>query len=336
MLLFESLSSFVLSFIFIYFIMINAQTLGLLDIPNDRSSHKTPVPKGAGFGFTLAALLTFAFVDWNLFVENILTLGAIVLILLIGLIDDIRDCRPRVKLIALLFAVSMIYIDDCSINTLGTYFGVDIALPWILVFPFTYFAVAGFTNALNLIDGIDGLAAGVALVILFTLFLIGLKYSDDFIMLLAGSFSFALIAFLFFNWNPAKIFMGDSGSLTLGFVIAILSIKALEYINPTLILYIAALPIIDTMNVMLRRRQRHVSFFKADKIHMHHILLKQKRDVKFTALMLIMMQFVFSMIGYRSIGQDDAWNVFLFMVLFVIFFNLLDPRMRRREKTANK
>lgn len=328
----EFLFAFALSALFIALIIRFSPKLRLVDIPNDRSSHKRPIPKGAGIGFTLAALTTAALTNIELLQTYPLTFAAIVLVLAAGILDDIKNCRPRMKFFVLLFAVIMLYYDHLAIHWLGDFMGVHVSLHWLLVLPFTYFAVAGFTNALNLIDGIDGLAGGVSLVILSTLLIIGITYSDPFITTLAGSFVAALAAFMLFNWNPARVFMGDSGSITLGFVIALLSIKALDYMNPTVILFIAALPILDTMNVMRRRRQRKQSMFKADKNHLHHILLHQKRDVRFTSTMLILMQTVFSVIGYRSIGQDDTWNVVLFVILFMIFFNLFDPRLRRRKK----
>ncbi|MEA1920601.1 MAG: MraY family glycosyltransferase [Campylobacterota bacterium] len=328
----DLLLSLLLSFVFILLLIKFAPSLKLVDIPNDRSFHKNHIPKGGGIGFSLAALGVIAFCDFQLFMENYLTFLAIFIVLITGIIDDIKNCRPRFKFITIFFAVVLLYIDGCTITTLGDYSGLQIELYWMLVFPFTYFAVVGFTNALNLIDGIDGLAGGVAFIILGTFLAIGVKFEDSFMILLSASFMFALIGFLFLNWNPAKIFMGDSGSLTLGFVIAVLAIKSLAYINPTLVLFIAALPILDTMMVMVRRKQRSQSLFKADKNHLHHILHDQKRDVKFTATILWMLQFIFSMIGYRSIGQDDTWNIVLFIVLFYVFFNLFDPRLRRRKR----
>ncbi len=322
----------ILSLFFIYSIIKYAPVLGLIDTPNERSSHRNPIPKGAGIGFTMAALITLTLLHWEIVASNLWSIGAIFLVMLTGLMDDIKNCRPRFKFTGILIAVLMIYMDDVGISSLGTYFDLNIELAWFLVLPFTYFAVAGFTNALNLIDGIDGLAGGISLVILVTYLVIGIKFDDAFLVVVSAAFASALMIFMVFNWNPARIFMGDSGSLTLGFVIALLSIKALAYINPTIVLFVAAMPLLDTFSVMRRRKQRGQSIFKADKNHLHHILLNQKRDVRFTARMLILIQVVFSMIGYRSIGQDDAWNIFLFGVLFVIFFNLFDPRMRRRKK----
>ena len=332
MLSIEILSAFALSIVFIYIIIKYARSLRLIDVPNGRSSHKNPIPKGAGIGFVLAALITSFLCNSDLMLQHVLTIAAVLMVLGVGVLDDILDLSPKMKILTIFIAVVMIYFDGFAVTTLGNYMGYEVVLPWLLVLPFTYFSVVGFSNALNLIDGIDGLAGGVSMVILITLLAIGIKFDDAFIVLISASFSLALAAFMFFNWSPAKIFMGDSGSLTLGFVIAMLFIKSLEYINPTVVLFITAIPLLDTLSVIRRRLQRKRPIFKADKNHLHHILLKQKRDVRFTAQMLIMMQFFFSVIGYRLIGQDDSWNIILFAALFVIYFNLFDPRRRKRQK----
>lgn len=332
MLSIEMLSAFVLSIVFISLIIKYAQPLRLIDIPNGRSSHKKPIPKGAGIGFVVAALMTAFLCNSDLMLQNILAVAAVCIVLGTGVLDDIFDLAPKMKLLAILIAVVMIYFDGFAITDLGNYMGYEIILPWLLVLPFTYVSVVGFSNALNLIDGIDGLAGGVSMVILITLLAIGIKFDDTFIVLISASFALALAAFMLFNWYPAKIFMGDSGSLTLGFVIAMLFIKSLEYINPTVVLFITAIPLLDTLSVIRRRLQRKQSIVKADKNHLHHILLSQKQDVRFTAQMLIMMQFVYSVIGYRLIGQGDSWNIIVFAVLFLIYFNLFDPRRRKRQK----
>ena len=333
---FEWIFAAVLSTLFIYIIMKYAEKLKFVDIPNERSSHKKPTPKGAGVGFSLAALITIYLCDYQVFIDNYLLFIAIFIVLITGILDDVYNYSPRFKFLTLLLAVGLMYVDGCTITTLGTYFDYDLSLYWLLVFPFTYFAVAGFTNALNLIDGIDGLAGGVSIIILLTLFTIGEVFNDSFIVVVSGSFIFALVAFMLFNWYPAKIFMGDSGSLTLGFIIAVLSIKSLAYINPTVILLIAAIPLLDTFSVIRRRRQRSLPIFKADKNHLHHILMGQNQNVPHTAQIIIMLQFAFAIIGYRSIGKDDTWNIILFIVLFQIFFLLFDPRLKKRKKHKNK
>jgi UDP-GlcNAc:undecaprenyl-phosphate GlcNAc-1-phosphate transferase len=179
-------------------------------------------------------------------------------------------------------------------------------------------------------DGLDGLAASVSLVIFLAFFAIGIEHKDELLITLSSFFAVSLLAFLLFNWNPAKIFMGDSGSLALGMVIVILSIHSFQYVTPASILFTAALPLLDTFIVMTRRIQRSQSPFKADKNHMHHFLFNVKGDIRYTVIMLTMMQIVFSIIGYQ-IGQANNFvSLILFLLLFYIYLNLFDQRLKRR------
>ena len=212
-------------------------------------------------------------------------------------------------------------MNDVAIYSLGNYFGYEMVLPAWFVFPFTFFAIAGFTNALNLMDGLDGLASVVSIVMLVTFLAVGLQYNDEVLISLSSFFIVTLLAFLLFNWHPAKVFMGDSGSLALGIVISILAIHSTQYIAPTSVLFMVALPLLDTFIVMTRRIQRHRSPFEADKNHLHHFLFNVKGDVRYTVMILAFMQVVFSIIGY----QISPSNEFLSLVLSMILFYLVNP-----------
>ncbi|MDQ7042763.1 MAG: MraY family glycosyltransferase, partial [Sulfurimonas sp.] len=187
-----------------------------------------------------------------------------------------------------------------------------------------------------LMDGLDGLAGGLSFVMLLTFFSIGFTNNDELMMTLSGLFAVTIVSFLLFNWYPAKIFMGDSGSLSLGFVIAILSVKALEYVAPAAVLFIIALPLIDTFIVMRRRIQRGQSPFKADKNHLHHFLYKTKVNVKFSVILLLYIQLAFSIIGYQLKAQDEILSLVLFGLLLFVFLNLFDQRYIYREKKKRK
>ena len=313
-----------------------AKQLNLLDIPNERSVHKVIVPRGAGIAIFLSIWSVHLFFNFEYFMAYIYVHIGILLVFLVGLMDDRSNVSPRLKFIIIFFATILIYQDGINIDYLGTYFGYDVILPWFLIFPFTFFAIAGFTNGFNLIDGLDGLAGSVSLVMLSTFFAIGIIYNDTLIITLSSSFIVGVIAFLLFNWNPAKIFMGDSGSLTLGFVISILSIQSIQYISPAAVLFIIALPILDTFVVIRRRLQRGQSPFKADKNHMHHFLFAVKRDVRFTVILLVYIQIIFSIVGFQLREDNDFLTLILFGLLFFVFLNLFDQRLRRRPSKKNK
>lgn len=324
-------SIFLTSVIGILILMRYGVSVGLMDIPNERSSHIKAVPRGAGIPFVLSIFLVLILFNFEYFTTYYYVYFAIAIVFSIGAWDDIKNISPKIKFIFIFFASLVLYSNDIAIYSLGTYFGYEFVLPSWLVFPVSFFAIAGYTNALNLMDGLDGLAGSISVVILITFFGIGMEHNDALLMSLSSFFIVTLLAFLLFNWNPAKIFMGDSGSLTLGMVIAILGIQSIQYITPTSVLFIVALPILDTFIVMTRRKQRGKSLFTADKNHMHHFLLNIKGDVRYTVLILTIMQIIFSLIGYQISQSDNSLSLILFILLFYIYLNLFDQRAKRRK-----
>lgn len=318
----------------LHFVMVDyAAHIGLVDVPNERSMHKTKIPRGAGVAMVLSIMAVQAVFNYDHLVSHSLIYGAISLVFIIGVLDDFYNVSPRLKFIFIFFSTVLVYLHGVQIDTLGNYFGYEVSLPLILIFPFTFFAIAGFTNALNLIDGLDGLAGSISLLILITFLAIGITYNDSLIIALTSSFITVLLAFLIFNWHPAKIFMGDSGSLTLGFVIAILSILSMKYVTPSSVLFIIAVPLLDTFLVMTRRIQRGQSPFKADKNHLHHFLYAIKNDIRFTVILLISIQGIFSIIGFQLRHSSDLLSILLFGLLFFVFLNIFDQRLRRRKKS---
>ncbi len=324
-------SIFIISFISIYLLIRNAEKLGLVDIPNERSMHKKVTPRGAGIAFVLPVLLVVILFDLAYFKTYYYIYLAIAIVFIAGAWDDVKDISPKLKFLFIFASSLLLYLNDFAIVSLGTYVGYEIVLPAWLVFPFTFFAIAGYTNALNLMDGLDGLAASLSLVMFVTFLTIGLEYNDELLISLSSFFTVTLLAFLLFNWNPAKIFMGDSGSLALGMVISILAIQAMQHITPISALFIIAMPVLDTFIVMTRRIQRGNSPFKADKNHMHHFLFNVKADIRYTVIILVLMQIVFSIIGYQLNPSNEFLSLILFMITFYLYFNLFDQRLKRRK-----
>jgi UDP-GlcNAc:undecaprenyl-phosphate GlcNAc-1-phosphate transferase len=322
---------FIIASILIYLQMRYAEKWGMMDIPNERSVHQKPIPRGGGVGFVSAVLITSLLFNFSQFIEYYYIYLAILVVFAVGVLDDRRGVSPVTKFVFIFLATLILYLNNIHVASLGSFLGYEITLPAVLVLPFTFFAIAGFTNAFNLLDGLDGLAGGVSMVMLGAFLAIGILYHDTLIVTLSSLFIVAVFTFLLFNWHPAKIFMGDSGSLTLGFVISILSIQSLEYLTPAAVLFIIALPILDTFIVMTRRIQRGRSPFKADRNHMHHFIYKVKKDVKFTVILIVYVQLAFSIIGYQLNRTDNFLNLILFGILFYIFLNLLDQRIRYRH-----
>lgn len=326
---------FIVTFFSITIFIKFSKKLGLIDIPNERSSHKKPTPRGAGIVIGFIFLLSILFFETDLTLELLYPIIAFLFIYICGIVDDIKGLNSKIKFLFIILATLILIYDGYTINYIGEYFGFSFHLGFLTI-PFTIFAVAGFTNGLNLTDGLDGLAGGISSIILLTLLILGILHNDKLLIIMPSFMLSTLTAFLLFNWHPAKVFMGDSGSLFLGFLIAFLSIQALNYITPTSILFLAAIPILDTMIVSKRRIQRKKSPFSADKNHMHHVLYNVKRNIKFTVNTLILMQAAFCLIFLQVLNSKNILNLILFFILFLIFFNLFDPRARRRHRKSKK
>ncbi len=329
--------AFFFSLFSIYLLIRYAEKFGLVDIPNSRSMHHKLTPRGAGIGFMATVFVTSLLFDYALVVEYYYVYLALFIVFVMGIIDDKVDTSPRLKFLFIFFAMLLLFVNDFYIHGVGNYFGYEVTLPVWLAFFFTFFALSGFTNALNLIDGLDGLAGSVSIVIFGSFLAIGFVHQDQLMISLSLLFIVSLVAFLHFNWNPARIFMGDSGSLSLGFAISILAVRSLDYISAPVIFFLAAVPILDTLVVMTRRIQRGISPAKADKNHLHHILYKMKGDTKFVVIMILYIQVAFTIIGIqiRQSGYDFL-TLILFGILFYLIFNIADPRIKKRTKEVEK
>ena len=330
--LFEFGLIFLLSLFLISIVKKYADDLGLLDIPNERSIHGNNIPKGAGIGFFLAISFVLSFFHYDLLLSNLWTFVAIFLVFIIGVLDDHHDTSPNTKFLVIIFATVFLSFDNIIIENLGIFFGVEFSLG-LFALSFTIFVVVGFTNALNLIDGLDGLAATISIVILVAFFCVGYTNDDTFMMILSGSFISTLFAFLMFNWHPASIFMGDSGSLTLGFVISVLAIKSLAYLPTVSILFVAAIPILDTLVVMIRRKMNGRSMFSADRCHMHHILRHFfAEDTRKTVLFLAILQAVYSLTGLQLDKNMDEGYLLVLFIFNIIFLYMFLAAMIKKQK----
>jgi len=341
--LFQLLSTFLISFFLILVIIKNATKLGLTDIPNERSSHSKVTPRGAGIGFGGSFFINLFIWDFNFFISNGLVFLAIFLVFLVGILDDHKDASPKAKFYVIFIASILVYLQGIYIDTLGEYFGFNLTL-WYLSLPFTMFALAGFTNALNLIDGLDGLASSISIVILSSFLYIGYLYQDYLITLICSVTIVSLLAFLIFNWNPAKIFMGDSGSLFLGFIISLVAVISIKHVHPVTVVYLAALPVLDTLVVMIRRIRKGISPFSPDKTHIHHILLVFfQKKVKKTVFFLVLMQALFSLVGLSLalnsdiLGKGVASTIaFLGFLGITVLFYMIFTGMKKKQKLIEK
>ena len=267
--------------------------VGAVDIPKDnRRMHKRPIPRMGGlaifFGFILSVLI-FLPLDDQL---RGMLLGAVIIVIL-GIFDDIYalPAKPKflVQIMAALFAVTagnkVEFLSNPNIFSIEPYW----ELGWLSI-PFSVLWIVGITNAVNLIDGLDGLACGVSTISSTTLLVIALTVAEPDIALLMAALAGSCLGFLPYNLNPAKIFMGDTGSTFLGFILATVSIQGLfkfytiiSFAVPFLML---GLPIFDTCFAILRRVSKGQSPMAPDRGHIHHRLIDMGFSQKQTVAVL--------------------------------------------------
>ena len=284
---------------------------GWLDRPDGRrKSHPTAVPRLGGLAvyaaFFLACGLTVALVrgdtsfgpDFRQACYHLAVAGTAVM--LVGLADDLRGVRPATKLLVQGAAAFYLYLNGYRVMLLSNPFGEHFALG-LLSLPITLLWFLGATNAFNLIDGLDGLAAGVGLAATGTVFVAALINDSWEASLLAAALGGALIGFLRYNLNPASIFLGDSGSLFVGFALAAVAVRgsmksstAIALLAPVLAL---ALPIFDTSLAVLRRLGRGRSVFEPDADHIHHRLLRRGFSPQAALILLYGVSAVFAMLS---------------------------------------
>lgn len=334
--LIEFIFVFFVAFFFVKLLIRYGPEFGFVDTPNGRSSHQKAMPISAGIGIYGAVVIGVALFDFELLCVHLLTALAIFLVFVVGVLDDHRDTSPRTKFLVIAVATVLMFLDGISLNSLGTLFGVSITLGWLSL-PFTLFAVIGYTNALNLVDGLDGLAGSLSLIILSALFIIGYSHGDQFMIIISSAFISALAAFLVFNWHPAKIFMGDSGSLVLGFVIAVLAIRATEHIHSVAVLFLVSLPVFDTLIVMIRRKIIGRSMFAADKTHIHHVLLNFfEGDTKRTVIFLSTFQLIYSLTALELSNTSNETVIMILFILNTIILYLVFSEMLKRQQRMGK
>jgi UDP-GlcNAc:undecaprenyl-phosphate/decaprenyl-phosphate GlcNAc-1-phosphate transferase len=274
--------AFVLTLIFIPPVIFMVNRFKLFDRPNARQEHSVPTPTFGGIsifaGMMVALLFWFKF---NNHPSTITFFLSMLLLFGVGIMDDLKDLAARYKLVVEAGLASLLAVAGIRITSFGGLFGIT-ELHIVAQYIITVVTIVGISNAFNLIDGIDGLAGGLGFMSLVTLGIFLTISKDLNHAMIAFALAGALLGFLYFNFNPAKIFMGDTGSLVLGFVIAVLCVQLMKInsIHPVPVvpniyvftLGIVMIPVFDTLRVFGTRIWKGRSPFSADKTHIHHLI----------------------------------------------------------------
>ena len=300
---------------------------------NNRTIHKKPVPLLGGTAVYVAYLAGITLVYFfssgkyeALLHENLSFIFGGTLILLLGIYDDIKgaSCYEKfsVQILAALVVIWLGYRITAVVNP----FGGVLELGWVS-YPITVFWLVSISNAFNLIDGLDGLATGIGLVAALTMLLVSLWTGNLISALPAGILAGAIAGFLIFNFNPAKIFLGDSGSLVIGFWLACFSINgtfrtesAVAILVP---MFVFGLPILDTFMAFFRRVRKGVHPFRADRQHLHHRLLYLGLSQRQVMLLLVGISLFWGMLGFVLVALGLQFSlIFAAVVLSSIFWGL--------------
>lgn len=304
--IFAALTSFSVGFLITPVVISLLKKANIGDVPGGRKIHKAVTPSMGGIGFVFATFISLAIWGWQFPVPDIrYLLGAIALMFFVGLRDDLVELKANHKLLGQLVAVVLVVVaGDIRVKDFHGFLGVH-EVPMLVSWAFSAFVLLALTNAFNLIDGLDGLAGTIACISLSLLgawfYIQGLESLAVLSLTLLGG----VLAFLAFNWYPAKIFMGDTGSLTLGFALGSLVVAFIDYnaalpqgaflkLQPSFTAGVALMiyPLYDMARVFARRIAKGQHPMTADKSHVHHFLMRMGMQHNQVALVLGFLQLV--------------------------------------------
>ncbi len=335
------LGSFISSFLLVFLVKKIAFHINALDIPNKRKVHKVPIPRLGGIAIFFAFLVGYM-ISGIISVQMLSVLIGGFIIVLTGMIDDIKSVPAKYKFLCQIIAASVVVLYGKLYFTHITLVGLDLVFPtWINIILSILFIVS-IINAINLIDGLDGLASGISSIYFLTIAILGFVLNKfgglDIVLslIMLGS----TLGFLMHNFPPAKIFMGDTGSMFLGFMISIIALLGYKVatitslIIPILLLFI---PIFDTLISIFRRILKKESIGTPDMNHMHHQLLKMTSSQTKTVLIIYLVNIIFSAISILYVLGDNTLAIFLYIIAMIFFlFLILKTNILYEHKNKEK
>ena len=333
-----AITSFVIAFLIVPVIIKYSLAKNLVDIPGRRKIHKKVTPSMGGIaifiGFFISSLIWLDIQGLG-YIKFILV--ALFVIFFIGVRDDLVPLRAMVKLVGQLMAASLlIFLFDLRIKTFYGLFGVH-ELPDIVSYIITYFTIIVITNSFNLIDGLDGLAGTIAIVALLAFGIWFYLVDDQIFSILSFSMLGGIFAFLIFNWEPSEVFMGDTGALVIGMMLAILAIHFINvnYSLPAMTPYkfngsvgtaacIIIIPLVDTLRIVILRISKGQSPFAPDKSHVHHAIMRLGMTHSQTTLTLGGVQILYIVLAITFHKLGDIYVLSGLLVLSFLLSVTLD------------
>ncbi|WP_017756470.1 glycosyltransferase family 4 protein [Calidifontibacillus oryziterrae] len=302
--------------------------IGAVDQPNQRKVHEKIMPRLGGLAIFISMLLGFAIAQPHSEYTWPLLIGATIIVLT-GVFDDRFEISPKVKLLGQILAAAVVIYGGVQVPLINLPFGGTIDLGYFSI-PFTLLWIVGITNAINLIDGLDGLAAGVSSIVLITIVTMALIMGNSmFVVIVASILLASTLGFLVYNFHPAKIFMGDTGALLLGFMISVISIlgfKNITVFSLVLPVLILGVPISDTLFAIIRRIVNKQPLSAPDKSHLHHCLLRLGFSHRKTVLIIYSMSAFFG-VAAVMLSKSTLWGAALIITIVLLAVQFIVERV---------
>lgn len=343
----SAITAFVISFLIVPVIIKYSLKKNLVDVPGRRKIHKRETPSMGGIaifcGFFISLLIWVELAEWK---EIKFILVSLFVIFFIGVRDDLVPLKPSLKLVGqILAAIVLISLFDLRLKSLYGLFGIY-ELPLIASYLLTLFTIIIITNSFNLIDGLDGLAGSVAIIALLSFgiwyFLIG----DQVFAVLCFAMLGSILAFLIFNWEPSEVFMGDTGALVIGLMLAIMAIHFIDvndlYKNNkyhfnasvTTAACFIIIPLVDTLRIIILRLKKGKSPFTPDKSHIHHAIMRLGMNHSKTTMMLAGIQLLYIALAVVFNDVHESYMLIGIILLSVTLSVTLDYLILKKLSTT--
>ncbi|UTE77335.1 glycosyltransferase family 4 protein [Rossellomorea sp. KS-H15a] len=319
MLYFTLIICFILSIVLTPLVKKFAFKIGATDKPNQRKVHQKIMPRLGGLAIFLSFIIGVAILRPDSPYALGIVLGAFVIIIT-GVLDDMMELSAKVKLLGqIAAALLVVLVGGAEIEFIKLPFGGQLEFGFMSM-PLTILWIVGVTNAINLIDGLDGLAAGVSSIALITISVMAIIMGDMFVLTLGSLLLVSTLGFLFYNFHPAKIFMGDTGALFLGYMISVLALlgfKNITVISLIIPVIILGVPISDTFFAIIRRFVNKQPLSAPDKSHLHHCLLRLGYSHRQTVLIIYA---IAAMFGLAAVifSQATFWGALTLIAVLLV------------------
>lgn len=342
---FAFLTAFLISLASVPSLIRVARKIELYDEPDERKQHPRRIPLLGGLAIFAATIFAFTFWAAPYFEQrDLFIIASLIILFFLGLRDDMMPLQPLAKIFGQAVAALLVVL-FCDFRLMGMHglFGLH-ALPVGILVMISILVILFIINAYNLIDGVDGLAGGLGIIASACFGILFFLYGEMLMAVLAFSLFGALLGFLVYNFHPAKIFMGDTGSMTVGFILAIFALRFVELARtvvlagyfdshsaPVIVLAILIIPVVDTLRVFILRIIQKRSPFSPDRNHIHHKLLQIGLSPRFVSLILYGMNLLFITAAWFFRNSDPA-VVFYGLIVNALLFTQLPQLWIRFKK----